>query len=105
MFYTAETGRQHATTFFNRTIDIVEPHTWVDFQAIFLVVLILAGIGGLGVLPPTSFCHLSCLHSLLSHAQQPPAKLQAVGRVPAFPAQATKWKRPASWQNSPAKGS
>ncbi len=51
MFYTAETGRQHATTFFNRTIDIVEPHTWVDFQAIFLVVLILAGIGGLGVLP------------------------------------------------------
>lgn len=49
MFYTAETGRQHATTFFNRTIDVVEPHAWVDFQAIFLVVLILAGIGGLGV--------------------------------------------------------
>ena len=48
MFYTAETGRQHATTFFNRTVDIVEPHTWVDFQAIFLVILILAGIGGLG---------------------------------------------------------
>ncbi|CAL5222239.1 g4573 [Coccomyxa viridis] len=50
MFYTAETGRQHATTFFNRTIDVVEPHAWVDFQAIFLVVLILAGIGGLGYL-------------------------------------------------------
>ena len=55
MFYTAETGRQHATTFFNRTIDVVEPHTWVDFQAIFLVVLILAGIGGLGMLPQSMF--------------------------------------------------
>lgn len=48
MFYTTEMGRQHATTFFNRTIDIVEPHTWVDFQAIFLVLLILAALGGLG---------------------------------------------------------
>ncbi len=48
MFYTADTGMQHTTTFFNRTIDIVEPHTWVDFQALFLFVLILAALGGLG---------------------------------------------------------
>ena len=48
MFYTADTGMQHTTTFFNRTIDIVEPHTWVDFQALFLIVLILAALGGLG---------------------------------------------------------
>ena len=48
MFYTADAGMQHATTYFNRTIDIVEPHTWVDFQALFLFFLILAALGGLG---------------------------------------------------------
>ena len=57
MFYTADTGMQHATTYFNRTIDIVEPHTWVDFQALFLFVLILAALGGLG----EPFHCMSCL--------------------------------------------
>ena len=66
MFYTTETGRQHATTYFNRTIDIVEPHTWVDFQGIFLFILILAAIGGLGTflppfLPLFPISGLSCL--------------------------------------------
>ena len=39
---------------------------------------------------PARFCHLSCLHLLLSHAQQPPARLRLVDRsqLPAFPAQA-----------------
>ena len=43
---------------------------------------------------PGRFCHLSCIHPLLLHAQQPPAKLQLVKRcrLPAFPAQVTKWK-------------
>ena len=59
MFYTADTGVQHTTTFFNRTIDIVEPHTWVDFQALFLFVLILAALGGLG----QPFFLMTCLLS------------------------------------------
>ena len=64
MFYTADTGMQHTTTYFNRTIDIVEPHTWVDFQALFLFVLILAALGGLG----QPFSLMSCLLcSLLEH--------------------------------------
>ena len=43
---------------------------------------------------PAKFCHLSCLHSLLIHAPQPLAKLQLMNRrrLPAFPAQITKWK-------------
>ncbi len=68
MFYTTETGRQHATTYFNRTIDIVEPHTWVDFQGIFLFVLILAAVGGLGTfLPP--FLPLSYFMALFVEIQ------------------------------------
>ena len=40
---------------------------------------------------PARFCHLTCLHTLLSHAPQPPAELQRVRRcrLPAFPAQVT----------------
>ena len=43
---------------------------------------------------PARFCHLSCLHPLLLHALQPLANLQLVKRcrMPAFPAQVTKWK-------------
>ena len=43
---------------------------------------------------PARFCHVSCLHPLLLHAPQPPAKLQHVKRcrLLAFPARATKWK-------------
>ena len=47
MFYHYQ-GAQHSTTFFNRTIDIVEPAAFIDFQALFLIFLILAALGGLG---------------------------------------------------------
>ena len=49
---------------------------------------------GHGRTSPARFCDLSCLHPLLLHAPQPPAKLQLVKRcrLPAFPAQVTKWK-------------
>ena len=54
----------------------------------------MAGRSVHGRTSPARFCHLSCLHSLLLHAPHPPAKLQLVKRcqLPAFPAQATKWK-------------
>ena len=67
MFYTADTGVQHTTTYFNRTIDVVEPHTWVDFQALSLFFLILAALGGLGELS----CFMSCLRSSSSRARSP----------------------------------
>lgn len=47
MFYHSQ-GVQHSTTYFNRTIDIVEPAAFIDFQALFLIFLILAALGGLG---------------------------------------------------------
>ncbi|KAK9789548.1 hypothetical protein WJX73_006510 [Symbiochloris irregularis] len=48
-FYTSE-GSYHASTFFNKTIDVVEKPKWVDLQLIFLYLLLVAAIGGLGYL-------------------------------------------------------
>lgn len=50
-FYTAGEGSYHASTFFNKTIDIVEKPKWVDLQLIFLYLLLLGAVGGLGGAP------------------------------------------------------
>ena len=41
----------YASTFFNRTVDIIEPPQYIDTQLLFLWLLLLAAIGAAGASP------------------------------------------------------
>ena len=56
MFYTNEQHEYHASTFFNRTIDVVEKPKWVDTELLFLYLLLAAGVTTAGELPETISC-------------------------------------------------
>ena len=47
VFYNTPTGG-YASTFFNRTVDIIEPPSYIDTQLLFLWLLLLAGLGAAG---------------------------------------------------------
>ena len=51
VFYNTPTAG-YSNTFFNRTVDIIEPPQYIDTQLLFLWLLLLAGLGAAGGFRP-----------------------------------------------------